>query len=467
MKKLIAIFIMVVTACFVFAGCNNPNTPEITTYTVTFDSQGGSVVASQEVLAGNPVRRPDTPERDGFFLNGWYLTSATTSDTEWHFDTDRVNKDLTLYAGWTVDTTQEATEKLTFKKEGDAYTVTGTTGEDTVLIIPSEYNNLPVTKIQGDYGTGAFARSAITSVTIPDSITEIGQNSFNNCSNLTTVRIGTQSNLTTIGNNAFSGNSALTEMYIPQGMKNLGDNVFNNCGSLERFIVADGNTAYKSENGHLIERESNKLIRGANNKVIPNGVQTIGIAAFRRSKITELTIPTTVKFIENYVIADSNVEKITYQGTESDWNNVTKANLWNYSKDEINIEFAPEPVQEEITKMYLTINGNKIEVTLAENSSVDALVEILKQGDITYTANDYGGFEKVGSLGHTLPANNSQITTQAGDVILYSGNQIVLFYGSNSWSYTRLGRINGYSVSELRSLLGAGNGSVQVTMSLT
>ena len=116
--------------------------------------------------------------------------------------------------------------------------------------------------------------------------------------------------------------------------------------------------------------------------------------------------------------------------------------------------------------MYLTINGNKIEVTLAENSSVAALVERLKQGDITYTANDYGGFEKVGSLGFSLPTNNAEITTQAGDFILYSGNQIVLFYGSNTWSYTRLGKIRGYSAAELSSLFGAGNGNIQVTISL-
>ena len=121
---------------------------------------------------------------------------------------------------------------------------------------------------------------------------------------------------------------------------------------------------------------------------------------------------------------------------------------------------------EETSEMYLTINDNKIKVTLAENSSVSALVEILKKGDIVYTASDYGGFEKVGTLGHTLPTNDTQITTQAGDVILYSGNQIVLFYGSNSWSYTRLGKIEGYSVSELRSLLCAGEGNVQVTISL-
>lgn len=122
--------------------------------------------------------------------------------------------------------------------------------------------------------------------------------------------------------------------------------------------------------------------------------------------------------------------------------------------------------EQEVTKMYITINGNKLEVTLENNSSVTALVERLKQGDVKYTATDYGDFEKVGGLGFSLPTNNSQITTQAGDVILYSGNQIVLFYGSNSWSYTRLGKIEGYSAQELRTLLGAGNGSVEVTISL-
>ncbi len=122
--------------------------------------------------------------------------------------------------------------------------------------------------------------------------------------------------------------------------------------------------------------------------------------------------------------------------------------------------------EKEITVMFLYINNNKLEVTLAKNKAVTALIDILKQSDITYTADDYGGFEKVGSLGHSLPTENSQITTEAGDVILYSGNQIVLFYGSNSWSYTRLGKINGYSTSELRTLLGAGNGRIQVRISL-
>ena len=120
----------------------------------------------------------------------------------------------------------------------------------------------------------------------------------------------------------------------------------------------------------------------------------------------------------------------------------------------------------EINKMYVHINGNKLEVTLVNNSSVDALVELLRQGDITYTADDYGNFEKVGNIGHSLPRNDTQINTEAGDVILYQGNNICLYYGNNSWSFTRIGKIEGYSASELRTLLGAGNGSMQVTLSL-
>ena len=121
---------------------------------------------------------------------------------------------------------------------------------------------------------------------------------------------------------------------------------------------------------------------------------------------------------------------------------------------------------EEITELYITINRTKMKVTLAQNSSVNALVELLKQGDITYTANDYGGFEKVGSLGHTLPTNHVQTVTEPGDIVLYQTNQIVMFYGSNSWSYTRIGKLNYSSQSELESFLDAGSGSVQVTISL-
>ena len=123
-------------------------------------------------------------------------------------------------------------------------------------------------------------------------------------------------------------------------------------------------------------------------------------------------------------------------------------------------------VDSDVSQLYITVNENKMEVTLAENESVSALIELLKEGDIVYTADDYGGFEKVGNIGHSLPRNDTQIRTEAGDVILYQGNQICIFVDSNSWSYTRIGKINGYSTQELKTLLGAGEGKVQVTISL-
>ena len=114
----------------------------------------------------------------------------------------------------------------------------------------------------------------------------------------------------------------------------------------------------------------------------------------------------------------------------------------------------------------ITVSGKTLQVKIEDNEATKALVTALSEASITYEAHDYGGFEKVGSLGLTLPANNSQITTQPGDVILYSGNQIVLFYGSNTWSYTRLGKIQYESLDELKSFLKAGEGNFSVTLSL-
>ena len=229
-KSVVAICVISIFILCLLCACD-PN-PAKQTYTVTFDSQGGSAVESQTVVEGNLVKKPQSPTREGYIFNGWYTTSAATTDTQWRFDTDCVTKDLTLYAGWTDETSQEI------------------------------------------------------------------------------------------------------------------------------------------------------------------------------------------------------------------------------------------PPEQEVTKMYITINGNKLEVTLADNSSVKELVDLLKQGNITYTANDYGEFEKVGSIGHTLGTNDSPITTEPGDVVLYLGNQICIMVGSNSWSYTRIGKISGYSVSELKNLVGVGKGSVEVTLSL-
>ena len=156
-----------------------------------------------------------------------------------------------------ADNNLTPTEGFVFElnEEGNGYTVTDFTGEATQIVVPAEYEGLPVTAIQGDYGTGALSRTDINSVVIPDSVEVIGQNSFNNCSELVSVEISANSSLTAIGNNAFSGCSSLGSFYIPAGMTSLGDNVFNNCSSLRGFTVAAGNTVYRAENGHLIEMQ--------------------------------------------------------------------------------------------------------------------------------------------------------------------------------------------------------------------
>ena len=117
-------------------------------------------------------------------------------------------------------------------------------------------------------------------------------------------------------------------------------------------------------------------------------------------------------------------------------------------------------------KIKISVSGKTLPVRIENNDATKALVAALRTASITYEAHDYGGFEKVGNLGRTLPTSNAQITTQAGDVILYSGNQLVLFYGSNSWSYTRIGKIEYGTLDELKSFLQAGQGNITVTLSL-
>ena len=128
------------------------------------------------------------------------------------------------------------------------------------------------------------------------------------------------------------------------------------------------------------------------------------------------------------------------------------------------LTFAEE--QTTMDKMYITIGGQTQSVTLVENAATRALVEKLKQGTVTVTLNSSGGFEIWGALGFSLPTSDQQTTALPGDVILYNGSNICLFYGSNSWSYTRLGKIDGLSESELQSFLKAGESNISVTLSV-
>lgn len=123
------------------------------------------------------------------------------------------------------------------------------------------------------------------------------------------------------------------------------------------------------------------------------------------------------------------------------------------------------PMIEDV-KVYLTINNEKLSLLLYDNEAARALIERLQQGNITCTVDDYGNFEKAGSLGFSLPRDDEPITTGVGDVMLYQGNQIVLFYGENTWNYTRLGHIVGYSSELITGILRDTNGATEITLSL-
>ena len=111
-----------------------------------------------------------------------------------------------------------------------------------------------------------------------------------------------------------------------------------------------------------------------------------------------------------------------------------------------------------ITISITSSSGNhNITATLVDNSSSRAFAELLVKGSVTVDMQDYGSFEKVGTLPASLPRNDTSITTEPGDIILYQGNKITIYYDTNSWSFTRLGKVDGVTPSELRKILGKGN----------
>jgi hypothetical protein len=133
--------------------------------------------------------------------------------------------------------------------------------------------------------------------------------------------------------------------------------------------------------------------------------------------------------------------------------------------DEIETETTEETtVTMETNQMKITIGDSSLTATLIDNSSVDALKAALAEGPLTIEMRDYGSMEKVGSFGMDLPRNDEQITTEAGDLILYQGNAFVIYYAPNSWNFTRLGKIDDVSPEQLREILG--DGDVTVTLSL-
>ncbi len=113
--------------------------------------------------------------------------------------------------------------------------------------------------------------------------------------------------------------------------------------------------------------------------------------------------------------------------------------------------------------LQMKIGDMVVRVEWEDNESVQALKDLCSDEPLVIQMSMYGGFEQVGSIGTSLPRNDMQVTTREGDIVLYSGNQIAVFYGSNSWAYTRLGHITDQDATSMAELLG--NGDVTITVS--
>ncbi len=156
-------------------------------------------------------------------------------------------------------------------------------------------------------------------------------------------------------------------------------------------------------------------------------------------------------------------------GAETEYAEKREETAYSTVSDPGSIGAAPETAgepetdgNEEDEVMQLMINDKAVAVKWEDNDSVEALRALCERAPLVINMSMYGGFEQVGPIGQSLPRDDVQTTTEAGDIVLYSGDQIVVFYGSNSWAYTRLGHITGMTDGELKKLLGSGDVTVTV-----
>ena len=272
------------------------------TFTVTFESNGGtSVAAIKDVPYNSTIIEPAAPSKQGYTFGGWYKDAKLSS--AWTFATDKVTSDIVLYARWNY----VETEGMTMLPNGNEYTVVNIgSATDVNLFIPETYNGLPVTVIADN----AFANvTFLQTVFIPSGIKRIGQNAFLKCSNLTEVTFGSDSQITAIeahtfedcvkltdivipstvkeiGERAFSACQSLVEIVLPASLDTLGENVFSNCIGLERLSVDSRNTHFfSSVNGTpvncIVEITTvHKLVVGCKTSQIPTSVKVIGRGAF-------------------------------------------------------------------------------------------------------------------------------------------------------------------------------------------
>ena len=280
-------------------------------YTVTFDTAGGSLASSTQVVTFGEEFVLPVPTRESYEFLGWYHGEQKIENEKWS-----IASDVTLIAKW-----------LSYVNVSSNGAITGLSSygkTQSKIVIPSEVDGVIVRSI-GEY---AFRDcTGLTSVTIPDSVTSIGNYTFSGCTSLTSVTIGNSvtsigskafqnctgltsvtigNSVTSIGDEAFYGCSSLTSVTIGNSVTSIGDYAFRGCTGLTDITVSKGNTVYHANGNCLIETRTKTLILGCKNSVIPDdgSVTSIGNYAFSScTSLTSVTIPDSVTSIGDYAFS--------------------------------------------------------------------------------------------------------------------------------------------------------------------
>lgn len=343
MKKflltLLTVALAVCSIAFVGAACSdNTETGNDRIYTITFDSDGGTPISDMEVTFNEAYTLP-TPEKEDYEFIGWFLNGVK-------FESGTVlTDDITLVAKWEK-------ENFRYFENDGKITINEYIGSATDVIIPAKKNGKPVTTIETTFENN----TKITSVSIPDSITNIGHSTFHGCSSLASITI--PDSITNIGYSAFENCSNLVSITIGKNVKSIGDSAFRDCNNLTKVnylgtidqwveIKFDGiyfntfrsytsNPLYYAKNLYI----NNNLVTEINLTVakeisdssfrncsslktvtIGDSVTNIGRFAFENcSNLTNITIGNGVKIIDEGAFwGCNNLTKVNYTGTIDQW----------------------------------------------------------------------------------------------------------------------------------------------------
>lgn len=228
-----------------------------------------------------------------------------------------------------------------------------------------------------------------------------------------------------------------------ENLNKIADELFSK-GLDKNFITWKLNSTYANgeSNGSMAGEHMTSFYYGYN-------IERVRDWLFEQSK------PRTNSKEEKMVNSMSNTNNVNDMNSANDINKANEANI-------VNNENSMNEKNKTNDNLKLLIDDVEVNVEWEDNDSVKAIKELAKNGGLTINTHQYGGFEQVGEIGQSIVSNNVQMTTEPGDIVLYADSNIVVFYGSNSWSYTKLGKIKDKNLSELKQLLDKNNVVIKI-----